>query len=515
MVLSVIAGCGNSEGGSAQSNGGAADTGSARGNTADSPSEAGGGGDITELKAVLMSQGNTVGWDDVEAEINRIAGEAIGVNIDVEWIELGSWNQQINLKMSSQEEMDIIMLTPLMTFSNLYGANQLMDITDVLEDYGQDILNIDGEYLQSTAVDGRIYGIPNYYSKEGTAIIEMRTDVLEELGILEQAENIATWDDYEEILKAVKEQTEYVPMFCVGRTGYATTVAGHIDVSENDFSQAEGLESAGDPYGLVNIDPETNQVYCYYLTENFLQDAARAADFYQKGYMYQDGANSLQTAIDMYIAGSLFSSLNIANQPKIEDTIESNLQGLDMTVVEICNEPVTRSNANMWGYAVPFTSKNPEAAVEFINLLYTNEALANLFVWGIEGRDYTVNEDGTVTKTEEPQYESETFFYGNSLLAYPNDIKGVDFNDLSEEVIQNQSYSKYLGFSCETDAIANELAACYNVKLEYAPSLVCGSSSDYAADLEAFKEKLESSGIQKILDYYQEQLNQWMNHQES
>ena len=168
----------------------------------------------------------------------------------------------------------------------------------------------------------------------------------------------------------------------------------------------------------------------------------------------------------------------------------------------------------MWGYGVAYTSKNPEAAVEFLNLMYTNEELANLFIWGIEGRDHIINDDGTVSKTENTQYECETFFYGNPLLARPQKEKGADYNELCEEAIGEQLYSKYMGFVCDTEPITNALTACYNAKLEYMPSLICGSSGDWEADYEAFVQKLEDCGIEDVISYYQEQLDAWLATQE-
>ena len=40
----------------------------------------------------------------------------------------------------------------------------------------------------------------------------MRTDILEELGLTEQAENISSMQDIEGLLKIVKEKTDLVPI---------------------------------------------------------------------------------------------------------------------------------------------------------------------------------------------------------------------------------------------------------------------------------------------------------------
>lgn len=44
-------------------------------------------------------------------------------------------------------------------------------------------------------------------------------------------------------------------------------------------------------------------------------------------------------------------------------------------------------------WVVPKTSTNPEAAMKFLELMYTDEDIINLLAIGIEGRDYVVSAD--------------------------------------------------------------------------------------------------------------------------
>ena len=47
----------------------------------------------------------------------------------------------------------------------------------------------------------------------------MRKDVLEDLGLLEDAQNISSMQDIEAILAAVKENTDLIPLAPSGETG--------------------------------------------------------------------------------------------------------------------------------------------------------------------------------------------------------------------------------------------------------------------------------------------------------
>ncbi len=476
---------------------------------ADSAEEAEVTDDITEIKLVLMSQGVVAGWDEVEAKINEISTREIGVKIDVDWIEIGAWAQQMNLRLAAGDEMDLIMLTPMMSFENLRSVDQLMDITDELQEYGQDILSIDSVYLPSTTVDGRIYGIPNNFVKGGLACIDMREDVLEELGLLEKAEAMNSFSELEEILLAVNENTDLTPMFVTGQNGFGLTVLGSIDASSDSFDDIKALESLGDPYSMIFADPETDEVFCYYTTDSFRKDCERAAKFYSEGLMLADGANSSEPSITLFQANTLFAHVNVSEPPKDREAMK-NQYGYYLTGKELASIPVTRSKANMWGMAVPYTSSNPEEAVAFINLLFTNEEAANLMLWGIEGRDYTMIGEGKVQVNQDAAFRNMPFFTPNSLICYDS-MSGIE--NYSEEVkaaYDNQAYSKYMSFFCDNEPVQNALTACYSAKMEYVPALLCGSTTDWESALDSFVQKLKDNGIDDVVAFYQEQLDAWI-----
>ena len=84
-----------------------------------------------------------------------------------------------------------------------------MDISGLLEEYGQDVLSTVGSLIESTTVDGSIYAVPTYRTLVTRAYIVMRTDVLEDLGLLEKAQNMTSFTEYEEILAAVKSSEKW------------------------------------------------------------------------------------------------------------------------------------------------------------------------------------------------------------------------------------------------------------------------------------------------------------------
>ena len=69
--------------------------------------------------------------------------------------------------------------------------------------------------------------------------------------------------------------------------------------------------------------------------------------------------------------------------------------------------------------SVTTNSKYPEKAVEVLNIINTDPEFYNLFIWGIEGEDYALNEEGQVVVLETNQYDDmhlRNWAYGNTFL---------------------------------------------------------------------------------------------------
>ena len=67
--------------------------------------------------------------------------------------------------------------------------------------------------------------------------------------------------------------------------------------------------------------------------------------------------------------------------------------GYDLTVVELNPIPINTGSCNVFTWGIPTTSKNPDAAMKFLNLMFSNADINNLLAWGVEGVHYQVLEE--------------------------------------------------------------------------------------------------------------------------
>ena len=165
----------------------------------------------------------------------------------------------------------------------------------------------------------------------------------------------------------------------------------------------------------------------------------------------------------------------------------------------------------MWGIAS--NSKRPDKAMDFLNFLYSNADVANLIMYGIEGKDYIKVEgkDNLVSRTGT---YSPSFYKGGDVrqmfICEPNDENYVEECDALENSAEK---SPIIGYVFSDADYQTEAGLISNVINEYLPTLQNGMFDSEDAVLESIDEfvaALESAGINDVIAGNQEQLDAFM-----
>ena len=519
MGLSLAAGCGNNESGSpSSSSAGTEGTTQAQGTTEGS---AQGNGealeDIAEIKMVYMPMGSMpTGVQEVEDAINEITEPEINTHVDIEMLESGNYDQQISLMMSSGEKLDLMLTLPTgsSSYNNMISQNQFMDISDLLEEYAPEVLDTIGAYMEATTVGDAIYAVPAWRTYVISSYIVMRTDVLEDLGLLEKAQNMTSFTEFEEILDIVKSSEKWGYLAGIVNSdanGLVLPLARNY-LGVDEFSDAYYYDELGDLNKMIAIDPEgtDGKVKLNFDTPEYKAMIDKVRGWNEKGYIYQDAATTDDSAEALIRSNIGFSYLS-EGEIGLEAS-KTAACGMPMTCVKISTPPISSSNVTKFVWGVPHNATEPEAAVKFLNLMVTDARIENLLVWGIEGRDYQVT-DGVATFVDGQDansvaYQVADFMFGNQFLAWPWDGQPADFRDQAKAEMDAATMSNYFGFSCDTSNIQNEISAVVNVISEFGPALESGLAPE--GTYEEFIDRLYASGAQKIVDEYQRQLDEWL-----
>lgn len=505
MTASMLFGCGTSEQVSETSN-----TSDSEASTDAQASEE----EITDIKVAFMSlspmdDNNT---KDVVDAINKITEEKIKVHVDIKWYDPSTFATQVPMMIQANEKLDLIHYTPVpgAGFTSFQGQYQLMEIGSLLNEYAPDAVNILGDLLNATSNKDGVFGATSYRLLSSDQYIFMRKDILDELSLTEKAQNLKSWTEYEEILKAVTESKDIAGI--ANNDAQGTILSPQPCYNGNDnFADDSMYDQLGDSYQMIAAG-EDQVIQCYYFTEDYKNMIDRAADWYQKGYVYKDAATSQDVGQTLLKNGITFSAVGLS-ELGVEETYRAST-GYEMVCPKISNGVIETGSCHKFGFAVPVTATEPEAAVKFINLLYTDKDIANTLAWGVEGRDWVKNANGEAAypdglTAETVQYHTADFLYGNQFNVLPWDGSGSDLRDKQLEVMKNAEVSKYMGFTVDSTGIENEITACFNVTKEYKAGLASGSL-DVEKSYKEFCEKLKAAGIETVIATYQDQLNRWM-----
>ncbi|HHV12168.1 MAG TPA: extracellular solute-binding protein [Clostridiales bacterium] len=510
MAVSMLGACGKSEG----SNEGTKDPGNDVAEditgAADDTQDVEEPEDMAEITLMVMSLGAMGdGKDAVEEGINAITEKEINTHVTLQYVEVGSYSQQLNLAITGNEKVDICLTTPIpaSSFSALIAQNQLMPLNDLLPKYAPEALAEVGEYIKGTTINGNIYAIPNYRNLATSYYIIARKDIIDDLGLADAFNNMASWSDYEKILEAIKGKGGISPIANNDVDGNIICFPnGNLDT--DSFAGFTTFDNLGDGYKLIGVDAD-GKVINNFASPQYKAMIERVRSWYEKGYVYKDAATTDQASENLMKANVTASFVKMG-ELGVETAVKGT-SGYDVVIKKLATPLISTGNTTKFDWAIPVCATEPEAAAKFLNLMFTNKDICNLLAWGVEGRDYVV-ENGVAKYPEgvtadTVAYHTSDFLYGNQFLVYPWEGDPADIRDQQLAELKSAEISPYLGFSCDLTNISNELTAINNVIGEYKPGVESGSVDLKAYD--AFVKKLNEAGAEKVVAEYQAQLDAW------
>lgn len=470
-----------------------------------------------ELRSIVVELFCTSSWDSsvgerLSAAVNEITEELINVHVTINFNSPSEIATKVSVGIPAGDQMDLLCFNPVggCTLSTLVAQNEVIDMTPYLEVYAPETLALLEDYLPATTFDGKIMGTTNLRLLNEGFWLTMNADTLDELGLTEKAEACDNWTTYAEIMQEVVEKTGLAG---IGpNDGNGSIIENYaFFVGEENWSDSYAFDNLGDQYSFIYVDAETDTVMNYYATEEYKNAVTLAHQWYTDGLVYKDAAITDQTR-DAQISGGLSFSISGQGGPATPVNKIASTQH-NVLCVQLATPVISSSNLIKFGFCMPVTCKEPEAAAKFLELMYTNADIMNLMLWGVEGEDWVVNEEGEATYPEGK--DPSTVYHGdedtlpNCYIAYPWEGLGGDFRETSWEELQNTPVSKYVGLAVDTSSVADQITNCYNVSEQYRAILNCGQA-DPEVTLPEYLEALETAGIQDVLDCYQSQLDAWL-----
>lgn len=438
--------------------------------------------------------------DLVLRKVNEYTVDKLGVSLQIISIPGGDYTQKMQTVINTGSTWDLC-FTCSWANDYLQNANKgvFLALDELLEDTEM-YQNIDERFWKAAQVQGSIYGVPSEKELGNMPMWVFTKEYVDKYDI--PYEELHELEDLEPWLEVIKEnEPDVVPLYIT-----------------KDYTAPTYMDKILDPVGIEYGD-DTLTVKNVFETERMKETLRTMRKYYQAGYINQDAAiASDDKAVKRFVTKG-------DGQPYAELIWGKDL-GYEVVTSPIMDTSITNSSARGALTAVNAQSSHPEEAVALLNLINTDEYLRNLLNYGIEGVHW---ERIAVSEAEAEEAKGKPYIYDtrvkliegasrNYSVAYwvqgglfntyvlenePLDKWAVfkEFNDASEE-------APSFGFDFDVEPVSTQAAGFRTVLDEFGKALYTGSV-DPDEYLPKLQEKLETTGIQKVIDEMQRQVDEW------
>lgn len=509
VLVFSLAACGSKDNKNTSSNGGST-------NNAATP-------DISKPVTLkwYLDGSNVTDDKEVLAKANEYLKEKLNVTLEPIWGTWGDFDTNAPLAINGGDDVDIYFTCSWSANEyNAYakkGAWLRLDNPDnnLIEKYAPGLWKqlpavlTDGAKINGSDGYG-VYAVPGYKDIATQNCWDINVPLLEKYGYTVDDIKNADYYSFGDILKKVKEGE--------GENFYPLLVEGAV------------LERMVNNSIIVTGDSGTNNLLSYYLNPSdpsaegaygnkilskfeapeYKKFVEKTREYYLAGYIdpamgNTNQANDTRSAKQLtgeYLIGTQSYSLGYEVQASTE-------RGFKVEMVPCTPAYVDTTSSQGAMMAISTSSKNPERAMMFLNLLNTDPYLFTLLDYGIEGVHYTLK-DGKVAFTDKrADYQPWTNGMGNITQLPPLDGQDSNFWDNFKAYYGTAKSIPILGWAFDPSSLETEMGSLSNVAAEYALALNTGTI-DPAAKLPEFIQKLKDNGIDKVVEEANKQLTDYL-----
>ena len=432
----------------------------------------------------------------VEDAINAYIADKIDVQIKLTDIGSGEYTEKANLALANKE----INLLWTASWEGTSGTNDLVpqnavyDITELLPGTALYESMAEGQW-EATKYNGKNSFIPVYKDNVEGYDVMFRQDLIDQFDW--DITEVESLEDLEGMLEDAKELGLKYP-FLLQKT--AMFYRWYID--SFDFFTADSSTN------FFAVDRETNEVVDTILTEEYAEFCKLMGAWAEAGYISEDEANKVTTDTTTQTKDWAISWWT---DIPVNDEADSRY-GQDVTMQPFTNRYAHSTSALGSCYCITAnsTEEQAQAAIDFMGLLYTDKTLADLYTFGIEGEDFTYDENGHVAQTSE-KYNHSMWESASATIVTPLSNEPDNKADLYIDFNGGALTSCAAGFRFDKTPVEAAYTACANLFAQYGFPLENGAIApeDVDAYIAEYQAALDAAGYQEVLSEFAAQYEAW------
>ncbi|MBC8081485.1 MAG: ABC transporter substrate-binding protein [Gorillibacterium sp.] len=453
--------------------------------------------DPYEIKWFFIGNENQPDLASVEKAASEYLTEKINATLDINILGWGDWDAKTNAMMATGEDFDVIFTA----YWKGYNANSARKAYLSIDDYWDLMPNtkalLGEDFINGARINGKLMALPANKDKAHAYGILYRKDIAEKLSI--DMSGVKSFQDLEPILAKVKAEMPDVYPF---GNGLGLNHAGGM---------FEYLTGGATSTILYAQKPEDNKVYNLDETPELKANLLFARDWYKKGYYRPDLATYKG---DDKADGKVFAyaeQLKPGKEAEMNNAFSDKApEGAEYAQIYFTTPIISTTDTTGSMMAISQTSKDPERAAMFLELLNTDPYLNNLINFGIEGKHYKKVSDKVIEVIQDGgyTYAGLNWVIGNQYINYllPNEdpMKWDKFKEFNDNAVPDRS----LGFNFDPEPVKTELAGLTTIYTEF------GDLYHGVIDPEVYLpkqiEKAKKAGVDKVVVEVQRQYDEWL-----
>jgi putative aldouronate transport system substrate-binding protein len=450
-----------------------------------------------QLRWYVPGNGDQPDIELVENEINKYLKDKINATLSLKTFTWGDdYNNHIAVMLAAGEPFDMCFTSNwTVNYRNYTSFDVFRDLTDMLDTYAPKTKALLGsKILKGAEVNGRVYAIPTYRNDiVGSQGILLNKTLVEKYKI--DTSKIKKLEDLEAIFKSVKAKAPKVIDF------YPFDYTGS-DIILNVINY-EKLADNITP-GAILRDGKSTKVVNEYETPKGKSLFALMNKWYKQGYISKSSNNMDFFKKNKTNILAFYSNIT----PFIKGDF-SDFHDIEVLPVELTKPHIQTNDVTALMQAIPATSKNPERALMFLELVNTDVKLSNMINFGIEGIHYKKTGARTITPLQKglEGYSPRTdFIFGNQSIVYSVSGTSTKYWSKVKETIEEAVPSPLLGFSFNSDPVRSQIDELDAIVNKYYANLSMGKI-DPAVNLPKMNKELNNAGLQKVLTEMQKQVD--------
>lgn len=449
-------------------------------------------------------------WDTVLEKANEYL-KPFNTTLKVTFMSWSDYQTMYSLVLAGGEQVDCIFTAP---WCYMYTEAQKGSFKDLNEDFRNQYMPLTQKYqapesFDETTIGGKVVAVSSNTNDPNGKMVAIRQDLADKYGI----STLGSWDDYKNFCKTIAEkETPESGILAMPAQGNNQEL---WDVYRQQYDTFYALQS-GNIIMMYSYEegkiPTHDQIAFGWDTEIFHKFAAEMKEMADAGCWSRSALNETVTDDDAFgnLQGasvawntSVFTYMKQAEQTEGVNCAAYLLSPDHLVSVE------AYSNNDM---AITESSENPERTAMVLDLCKFDTYLNRLFMLGIEGTHYTIDDQGNYTELE------GSAGYPAAGISLDWAIKNGNLVEAGQDPRKQQIIEDERKIAVNTPTITfvfddtnvhSQMDAVNTVLDDYVAPLELGLVDDPEASIAEMMQKCNDAGLQDIITEFNTQYDAW------